>query len=149
MATGKRTHKKMDGQLLELARGDCFHVEVDGVSCAGFTRCSGLDAEVEVVAYREGGCDGVRLFRDRRLEGRIVLERGVAHDRSLWEWFRAGDARSGAVLLLDGSGRELLRWVFASAWPSRWVGPRLEAGTARVAVELVEIVHEGVEWRAP
>ena len=49
-------------------------------------------------------------------------------------------------MLLDASGKERMRWTFTGGWPCRWVGPRLDARVAEVAVELVEIVHEGVEW---
>lgn len=124
-------------------RGDCFHLEIEGISTAGFTRCTGLAAEVEVLEYREGGFEGVRAFRGRAHAGRILLERGIAHDSGLWDWYRAGDPRAGAVLLLDPDGKERVRWDF-NGWPCRWIGPELDATTARVAVELLEIVHEGV-----
>jgi phage tail-like protein len=129
---------------LELLRSDCFHVEIDGISRAGFLRCEGLSAMAGVVEYAEGGYPGVRLFRDRLAPGRLVLERGLARDRELWEWFVAGDPRPGAILLLDARGAERCRWSFEDGWPCRWQGPRLEALDGEVALELVEIAHGGL-----
>jgi phage tail-like protein len=45
------------------------------------------------------------------------------------------------ILLLDGAGEETWRWEFEGAYPVRWVGPELRAGTAEVAVETLELVH--------
>lgn len=133
--------------MLELLRGDSFHVEVRGVSRAGFTRCRGLSAGVDVLEYKEGGYGGTRVFPDSRQSGRVVLERGIARDRELWEWFEAGDPRESAVVLLDGSGEERMRWILRQAWPCRWEGPDLRADRCEVAVERLEIVYEGLEWR--
>jgi phage tail-like protein len=130
----------------ELLRSDSFHLEVDGLSTAGFARCSGLGERFEVLAYREGGLGSLRQFRGAARSGRFVLERGLVRDRALWEWFRRGDPRDGAVLLLDAGGRERTRWVFRRGWPCAWSGPELDAEAAEVALERVEIIHEGVEW---
>ena len=44
--------------------------------------------------------------------------------------------------LRDETGAEKIRWNFSEAWPSKWTGPALSAGTAAVAVESLEITHE-------
>jgi len=51
-------------------------------------------------------------------------------------------AIDGAIVLRDESGVEKIRWNFSEAWPSKWTGPSLSAGTAAVAVETLEITHE-------
>ena len=132
----------------DLFRGDSFHLEIDGVSAAGFVRCAGLESSFDVLTYAEGGATKPRWFRGAESPGRILLERGLCRDRSLWDWYRSGDARRGAILLLDGGGRERARWSFRSGFPCRWQGPHLDARRAEVALELVEIVHEGIEWQA-
>ena len=127
-------------------RGDAFCLEIDGLSTAGFARCIGLEASRHVVAYREGGRDGPRLFDDGITPGRLMLERGVSRDRALWEWFESGDRRDGAVVLLDGRGEERARWRLRRAFPSRWNGPELDAEIAEIAIEAVEITYEAMEW---
>ena len=136
-----------DRRLREgLLRADCFLLEVDGVSAAGFVRCRGLDAAFDVLEYREGGLDGVRLFRDRRRSGKLRLERGLTRSRSLWQWFERGDPRSASVVLLDPSGQESARWTLERAWPSAWRGPSLTADATAVAIEGIEIVYEEIRW---
>ena len=56
------------------------------------------------------------------------------------------DRRSGSIILLDESRQEVARWNFHEAWPAKWEGPTLKAGTSEVAIETLEIVHEGFEW---
>lgn len=126
-------------------------VEINGITVAGFTECSGLASETEVVEYREGGD-----FRTRKLPGltkfpNIVLKRGLTLDRSLWEWRQTVvngtvDRRSGSVILLDAARNEVARWNFFEAWPSKWEGPALNAQSSAVAIETLEIAHEGLEW---
>lgn len=130
--------------VAELRRADCFHLEVDGISEAGFVRCSGLGARREVFACYEGGAEAPRVLRGRVAYETIVLERGVAKDTTLYEWFLRGDRRDGAIVLVATSGEELARWRFVRGWPCAWRGPRLDASRAEVAVEALEIVHEGI-----
>lgn len=123
-------------------RSDSFRVEIDGASIGGFAACTGLEAHREVLVWAEGGREAPRLFPGERASLRVVLERGLAHDRALWEWFVAADPRDASVVLLDESGREVRRWELASAWPCRWLGPELVALADRVAIERLEIVCE-------
>jgi phage tail-like protein len=129
-----------------LLRGDSFAIELAGVAAAGFVRCTGLESRRRVVAYREGGSDTARLFDDGSAPGRLVLERGVARDRSLWEWYESGDARDGAVVLLDAAGSERMRWELRGAFPAAWGGPHLDAESTQVALERLEIVYESLRW---
>jgi len=125
-----------------------FHLEVDGLSCASFTRCDGLGVRREVLAYCEGGAVAPRIFRGRELASSIVLERGVFRDTTLWSWYLRGDPRDGAVVLLGRNGEEVARWRFLRGWPSAWTGPSLDANEAAIALESLEIAHEGIEWVA-
>ena len=80
----------------------------------------------------------------------IVLRRGVTDDRELYDWHRRivqGDIerKNGSVVLLDRRGQEVARWNFFRAWPSKWDGPDLNAEGSDVAIETLELAHEGVE----
>lgn len=128
-----------------------FRVEIEGITQAGFTECTGLGSKIEVVDYREGG-EGAPV---RKIPGRvtypdIVLRWGVTASRELYDWHRAVingqlQRKDGAVILLDGKGAEVLRWNFFEAWPSRWDGPTLNAMTNNVAIESLTITCERQE----
>ena len=128
-----------------LLQNDCFHLEIDGTSTGGFLRCRGLEAVVDVFEYMEGGANECRRFAGDRVYSNIVLERGLVRDRELYDWFLSGERRDGSVVLLTRDGHEQMRWNFVRAWPWRWRGPVLDAAAADVAVESIEIVHEGLE----
>lgn len=136
----------MGALLPELMTSDSFHLEIDGISAAGFVRCGGLGGEREVFEFFEGGTATPRRLRGRLAWEKIVLERGVVKDRSLYDWFLKGDRRDGAIVLISASGEERARWRFLRGWPCSWRGPSLDASNAAVAIEALEIVHEGIEW---
>jgi phage tail-like protein len=127
-----------------------FRVEVDGMTAA-FTEVSGLESEVEVIDYREGGEE----TRVRKLPGlhkyaHIVLKRGITQDAQLWNWHKQvldGNVhrRNGSVILLDDQGAEQVRWNFVNSWPCKYVGPTLNAKSSEVAIETLELAHEGLE----
>lgn len=128
-----------------------FLVEIDGITRAAFRDCSGLDSSQQATDYREGG----EPLRMRRIPGlnsysNISLTRGITADRELWEWRqRAAEGRierkNGSIILLDEQGEEKMRWNFSDAWPTKWTGPTFNAIGNDVAVEVLELVHEGIK----
>lgn len=128
-----------------------FLVEIDGITRASFQEASGLDSSIDVIEHREGGDPAT----PRKLPGmakytNIVLKRGVTDDTELWEWH--ADAvngtvtrKNGSIVLLDDTGAEKMRWNFREAWPTKWTGPSFNATGNEVAIETLEIAHEGLE----
>lgn len=128
-----------------------IRVEIEGVAVAGFTECTGLGSETEVVAWREGGDHRVRLLPGLTSYPRLVLKRGITLDRSLWDWYQSVvdgrvQRRRGSIVLVDATRAEVARWNFVDAWPAKWTGPDLDAESTDIAIETLEIVHEGLEW---
>jgi phage tail-like protein len=127
-----------------------FRVEIDGLT-ARFSQVSGLESEVEVVEYREGGEEArVRKLPGLRKYTNIVLKRGITQDLELWNWHKQvldGNVqrRNGSVVLLDDQGHEQVRWIFVDSWPCKYVGPTLDAQSKEVAIETLELAHEGLE----
>jgi phage tail-like protein len=136
-------------RIRELTQSDCFHLEIEGISTGGFLRCTGLGGEVDVFEFLEGGTLTPRRFAGDRRFSPIVLERGLTASRDLYEWFAGGEPRDGAIVLLARTGEERFRWEFVAGWPRRWEGPSLDAASARIAVERLEIVHEGLTCLIP
>jgi phage tail-like protein len=128
-----------------------FIIEIDGVVKGGFSEASGLTTDTNVIEYR----DGNEITTVRKLPGlmkynNIVLKRGWTKDRSLWDWRKKvidgkTQRAGGSIVLLDEARNEALRWNFREGWPSKWEGPALNAKTSEVAIETLEIAHEGVE----
>lgn len=127
-----------------------FLVEIDGLTAAGFSECSGLSSETAVIEYREGSDPGhVRKLVGVRKFTNIMLKRGMTSSRELWQWHQstAGgkpDRRSGNIVLLDDERREVARFRFVDGWIAKWTGPSLNAAGNEVAIETIEIVHEGL-----
>lgn len=129
-----------------------FLVEIDGVPSAGFAEVALGGSRVDVIEYREGSD---RVSSTRKLPGRarhenVVLRRGIAGDDSLWAWFRsirdgAVDPRAVSITLLDESRQPVASWRLRNAWPCRWEGPALDAKGNDVAIETLELTHEGLE----
>lgn len=130
-----------------------FLVELDGIVRAAFHEASGFDSAVDVIEHREGGDN----LTNRKLPGmvkfaNISLKWGTADDRELYDWHRqwatgdpAAARKSGSVILLDRAGQEKLRWNFKDAWPAKWVGPTFSAEGSDIAIESLELAHEGLE----
>ena len=127
-----------------------FLVEIDGITRAGFRECSGLDTSQDAGEYREG-TDPLTV---RKLPGlikysNISLKRGITDDAELWEWRKtAMDGRVGrknmSIILMNDAREEKLRWNVKNCWPTKWEGPSFNATSGDVAVETLEIAHEGL-----
>lgn len=127
-----------------------FTVEIDGVTVAGFQEVGGLTDEQDVIEYREGTETVKRQIPGQRKFPRIVLKRGWTQARELWEWRKLViDGRtarkSGTIQLLDEARQPALSWNFREAWPSKWEGPALNAKSNDIAIETLELTHEGWE----
>jgi phage tail-like protein len=128
-----------------------FLVEIEGMLVGGFTEVTGLQVEVEVEDYREGGLNTYihKLAGPARYPSNLVFKHGLTDATVLWDWHQEvvqGNIRrkNGSIVLLDSAGEEKWRWNFAEAYPVRWSGPDLRASTAEVTVETLELVHRGL-----
>ena len=128
-----------------------FLVEIEGITQAGFSECSGFGSEVEVIEYREGGEQvAVRKLPGRVRYPNITLKWGVTDSRELYNWHRAVlqgqiQRKHGAIILLDDAGNPNVKWNFSNAWPSKWEGPDLCAKGNDVAIETLVITCERIE----
>jgi phage tail-like protein len=142
MATGTR---------VDPYRNFSFLVEIDGITQAGFSDCSGFGASTDPIEYREGG----EVKTVRKLPGltkytNITLKWGLTDSRELYDWYRDVvngkiERKSGAIILLDLEGNEKVRWSFFNAWPTKWDGPDFTAKGNDVAIETLELVHEEIK----
>lgn len=130
-----------------------FEVSLDDLTVGGFSECAGLQLETEVHDHMEGGLNThVLKFPTRTKQTNITLKRGIV-DRILWDWYAAlvtgtVEVRSGSILIKEPSGTNVAaEWQFKDAFPCKWVGPELNAGQNNVAVETLELCHQGLDRR--
>jgi phage tail-like protein len=114
-----------------------------------FSECTGISVEVETKEYMEGGSnDFVHKLPTRVKYPNLVLKRGITHEEALLQWFfesRFTPSRYDMTITLMGPGTQEVRsWVFMNAYPVKWTGPNLNAGSNAVASEQLEIVHNGL-----
>jgi phage tail-like protein len=140
------------GTRVDPYRGFNFLVEIDGITQGGFQEVSGLDSSTPSVDYREG-TDPNHV---RKLSGglnqftAVSLKRGITDSDELWKWRQTVvdgkmQRRNGSIVLLDETGAEKIRWNFINAWPSKWTGPSFNSTSTAVAIETLELTHEGVQ----
>jgi phage tail-like protein len=119
-------------------------------TAGGFSECSGLEMSLEVEEYKEGGNNGTVLkFPTRAKWTNLKLKRGVATSDDLWLWhysFIQGQVqrRDGVVTLMDELQNPVKTWAFRRGIPVKWTGPTLNAAQNQVAIEELEITHEGL-----
>jgi phage tail-like protein len=121
------------------------------VSPASFATVDGLGAKLTVTAYGEGGRnDYHHQLPVRHQWPPIVLGRGVVRDLGLLFWYEAslsesiGARRDGAIIMLSELGIPAIAWIFRNGLATAWTGPKLAAGSQAVAIESIEITHEGL-----
>ena len=133
-----------------------FQVEIvgvleDGTSVRGaFREVSGLDVEVTPIEYRTGVDLAVRKLPGVTTFANIRLKRGIVGDLGLWKWMSSvldgqPHRADGRITLLDEARQPVLSWKFRRGWPCKLLGPTLNATANEVAIETLEICHEGLE----
>jgi phage tail-like protein len=129
-----------------------FRVEIEGIAEASFAECMGLESSIDVLEYREGGdkTSNTRKLPGLRKYTNITLKRGYTQNKDLYNWHRKIldgeiDRRNGSIILLDDQRTDVLRWTFHRGWICKYEGPTLNAKSSEVAMETIEICHEGRE----
>ena len=136
--------------------GSFFRVTLGGKESIGvFREVSGLGSETELTEERgvdDKGRPVVHKIPGALKWNDITLKRGLTDNLDLWNWRRQveekgpDDARlDGTIELLDSTGKPITTYKFTRGWPSKYQGPDLSAGSNEVAIETIEITHEGLE----
>jgi len=128
-----------------------FLVETGGVLAAGFSEITGMNGEVQVVEYREGRDpqSNTRKLPGLLKYGNVTLKSGVVVDQDFFKWFKTGidgDIKrlDISILLLDEQRQERVRYNLTNAWPVKFMAPDLKAAANEIAVNSLELAHEGL-----
>ncbi|HWX65692.1 MAG TPA: phage tail protein [Rhodanobacter sp.] len=116
----------------------------------GFSECTGIEMAMAPEEYKEGGRNGGLLkFPTRVTWSNLTLKRGLANSTELWDWHYGfaigeGQRRDGMITLLDEQRSTRCIWYFTRGLPIKYTGPALNATQNNVAIETIEIAHEGL-----
>ncbi|HEX5171686.1 MAG TPA: phage tail protein [Cyclobacteriaceae bacterium] len=130
-----------------------FHFQVEwGGSKIGFTEVSGLDITTEVIEYRDGASpeySKVKMPGQRKFSN-ITMKRGTFKgDNEFYNWFNTVslnqiERRDLTVSLLNESHEPVVVWKIKNAWPTKITPTDLKADGNEVAIESLELAHEGL-----
>ena len=131
-----------------------FHFTVEwGGSRAGFSEVTGLTQENQAIEYRDGSfpeyssikMPGLRKFSN------VTLKRGVVKsDNQFFKWLstvklNTVERRDLIINLLNEEHQPVMVWKVMRAFPVKVEGPQLKASGNEVAIESIELAHEGLE----
>lgn len=127
-----------------------YKVEIDGLDAGGFSEVTGFDASIDVIEYREGDMVTTPMkLPGLKKYGNITLKQGLADSIVMYQWLIAGvegavQRKTITVTLLDEEGAPAASWQVINAWPTKYTAPDFNATASEVAIETVEIAHEGM-----
>ena len=128
-----------------------FEVKWD-TQVMSFQEVSGLDIEAQVIEYRHGDNPIFSTIKMPGIvqSGNVTMKKGVfVSDNKFWDWYNQIKMNTikrvpVTISLLDEAGAPTMVWTLANAWPTKITSTDLNAEGNEVAVEEIEIVHEGV-----
>ena len=144
----------MPGERKDPVAAYSFEVEAGGALLGAFRECAGIGSETSVIeyAYVKGKQTWIHKEPGTHKYTNITLKRGVTKDMDLWDWRgkvldgKMKDARrSCTVTVYDTEHNPMAEWVLNDAWPSKLSGPTFNAQNNEIAIEELEIVHEGIK----
>lgn len=140
----------MPGERTDPYRNFRFRVEIEGLQQAGFSEVTGFDASFDVVPYREGN----EVITPRKLPGlarygNISLKWGATESMELYEWIQecvqgTVERKTVTIIAVDEEGGDAATWQVIEAWPVRYTAPSFNGSGSEVALELLELAHEGM-----
>ena len=128
-----------------------FVVEIQGIQEGEFQECTGLQVEVKVEPYEEGGLNGfTHKLPGRRSYSNITLKRGLTSSTLLVDWLdrvatkaaKGSELRNVSILMLDHTGTTVRRYNLTGAFPVKWTGPSLNTTTSTQLVESLELAFQ-------
>ena len=127
-----------------------YRVEIDGLDAGGFSEVTGFDASIDVMEYREGDMVQTPLkIPGLKKYGNITLKKGLTDSLVMYEWLITGvdgpvDRKTITITSLDEAEQPVASWQVINAWPIKYTAPDFNATSSEVAIETIEIAHEGM-----
>jgi phage tail-like protein len=118
-----------------------------------FQEVSGLDIEAQIIEYRHGNSPDFSTIKMPGIKktGNVTLKKGVfVKDNGFWDWFNkikmnTIERQTVVISLLDEGGNPTMVWTLANAWPTKITGTDMKSDGNEIAVESIEVAHEGLK----
>ena len=128
-----------------------FQVKWDS-QVMSFQEVRGLDIQSEEIKYRHGDSPEFSVIKMPGMKkvGNITMKKGIFKgDNKFWDWFKQIKMNTikrlpVTISLLDEGGKATMVWTLTNAWPTKITGTDLKSEGNEVAIESIEIVHEGL-----
>jgi phage tail-like protein len=122
-----------------------------------FQEVSGLDVQSEEIKYRHGDSPDFSVIKMPGMKkvGNVTMKKGTfKSDNKFWDWFNQIKLNTikrlpVTISLLDETGQAAMVWTLINAWPTKITATDLKAEGNEVAIETIEIVHEGLTIATP
>lgn len=130
-----------------------FSVDIGDQQDLAFQEVSGLDTETQIIEYRAGNSGQFSTVKMPGIKkvGNVTLKKGIfVKDNKFWAWYSQIEMNTikrvpVVIKLLDEKGNATMVWTLTNAWPTKITGTDLKSDGNEVAVETLEIAHEGLE----
>ena len=129
-----------------------FHFSVDlGGTIINCSEVSGLDIELDVIEYRDGNSQtfSKQKMSGLRISSDVTVKKGLfKDDKQYYTWFNAvqmnvPERKDVTISLLDEAHAPVMTWKLLNAWPKKISSPSMKSDSSEVAIETIEIAHEG------
>lgn len=130
-----------------------FHFQVEwGGTRIGFTEITGLDAETEIIEYRDGSMLEYGKLKQPGMQkySNITMKRGVfKSDNDYFDWWNTValntiERRDLTVSLLNEQHEPVMVWKVKQAWPTKIQSTDLKSDANEAAIDTIELAHEGL-----
>ncbi len=128
-----------------------YEVTIDGKVAGGFSEVSAFDISTDPIEYREGNFPVNTAGKQPGLMkyGNITLKWGMTASMELYNWMKEVEGgtikrKTVVISLHDDLQKEIAKWTVISAWPAKYTVPDFNATGNEVAIETLELAHEGV-----
>jgi phage tail-like protein len=130
-----------------------FHFRVEwGGAKIGFSEVSGLSMETDVVEYRDSSSPEFHKIKMPGMQkfGNITMKRGIFQgDNDFVKWWKTValntiNRRDVTISLLNENHEPVVVWKIKNAWPSKVQSTDLKSDDNGVAIETIELAHEGL-----
>ncbi|APG64506.1 phage tail protein [Tenacibaculum todarodis] len=133
-----------------------FYFTVDlggGMADASFQEVAGLDIEAQIIEYRHGDS---KIFSNQKMPGlakygNVTLKKGIfVKDNQFFNWYSSIKMNvvkrdTVTIKLLDEGGNPTMTWTLTNAWPTKISATDLKVDGNEVAIETIELAHEGLK----
>ena len=132
-----------------------FLVELSiGGNQAFFKGVSGIRYETETVPVKAGGVNNTTYNLVGSVKwANLVFKQGFTKSSRMLQWreeWMVGkmSRHDGTITMLDTALKPQSQWSFKRGWPCKWDISELDASKSEIAIESLEIAHDGLTYKA-